>query len=228
MTWIKICGTTSVGDALISIETGADALGFIFYELSARSVVAETVRNIIASLPDHIEKVGVFVRPTPDQVRVTADASGITTAQIYMDSQSPKLAEFVAVAPHLQWIPSLTMNARKTFDFTNHNPSQVRAFLLDSGSAKTPGGTGKTFDWTASAREVGKIKRLGKVIVAGGLHSGNVGGAIRILEPWGVDVVSGVEASPGKKDPAKVREFVAAVRAVKSAPHQKHARPIKD
>ena len=215
MTWIKICGTTNLDDALMSVEAGANALGFIFYEASPRYVVAETVRKIVAGLPDHIEKVGVFVRPTPHQVKKAAETTGIAAAQLYIDQQSAKFDEFVAAAPHLRWIPSITMATRMTFDLPSDNPARVHAFLLDSGSAQTPGGTGQSFDWTASANEVGEIKRLGKIIVAGGLHAANVGEAIRILEPWGVDVVSGVEASPGKKDPFKVRAFIKAVKEAK-------------
>jgi len=215
MTWIKICGTTNIDDALMSVEAGADALGFIFYEASPRYVVAEAVRNITAGLPDHIEKVGVFVRPTADQVQKAAETTGITAAQLYLDSQGSNLDEFVNAAPHLRWIPSVTMTIRSTLDFESYNPAHVHAFLLDSGSAKTPGGTGQSFNWSASVSEVAEIKRRGKTIIAGGLSPENVGEAIRILEPWGVDVVSGVEASPGKKDPLKVRDFIKAVKETK-------------
>jgi phosphoribosylanthranilate isomerase len=216
MTWVKICGITNLEDALTVVDAGADALGFVFYEKSPRYVDPRAAQAIIKRLPKEIEKVGVFANASAEQVRSIAGDANVTAVQVYVDSDAvgteSGLAQ-VAREALLKLIPALSMrreHAEKSAMIWN--PEAVYAFLLDSSSDEKPGGTGCAFDWSAQKRSAHVIRSMGKVIVAGGLTVTNVGDALRILEPWGVDVASGVEASPGRKDPKKVTEFIAAVR----------------
>ncbi len=210
MTWIKICGTTNLDDALMSVDAGADALGFVFYEKSPRSVTPEVVRQIVAKLPEKVEKVGVFVDQDQVIVQNLAKQIGLTAIQLhYTASSEHRLSEESdSTLKTFLSVPASTFDSGKVDRF-----EAVDALFLDSGSAQQPGGTGKTFDWGKIAPYIQAVEHAKiKIVVAGGLNSGNVGGAIRILNPWGVDVVSGVEASPGKKDPVKVHDFISAVR----------------
>jgi phosphoribosylanthranilate isomerase len=213
MTWIKICGTTNLEDALIAVEAGADALGFVFYEKSPRKTDPDKAREIVARLPAHVETVGVFVNEPAENILRTVAHVGLTAAQLHgVESgnkeflnalQGERGLKLLLVLPSSEVDDGLERNGYETF---------LSAVFFDSGTPEVPGGTGKTFDWKAAAPRVRAIGEKLNVVVAGGLNSGNVTDAIRILEPWGVDVASGVEAKPGKKDPAKVRAFIAAVR----------------
>jgi phosphoribosylanthranilate isomerase len=213
MTWVKICGMTNLEDALTAVDAGADAVGFVFYEKSPRYVSVETAREICQKLPEGVEKVGVFVG---DGV-VVADVSekcGLTVAQIYVHAQ-PVLTDEYLMKLSCQVIPAVSLGAAGKdelcgFHVSDEVRSHVIAVLIDSGNSERPGGTGERFDWHAMA---GLASFAGmNLIVAGGLRPDNVGEAIHVLKPWGVDVSSGVEANPGKKDPEKVRAFVRAVR----------------
>jgi phosphoribosylanthranilate isomerase len=222
MTWIKICGTTNFEDALTALDAGADALGFVFYEKSPRYVNTETVRAMLAKLPPQVEKIGVFVGWTKADLQM-AQQLPLTGVQIHGD-----LNQATADLPCDRKV-YLALRAAEFFDGQGHfdrfamsaedgSRKALSGILLDSGTAQTPGGTGKVFAWEKAAPLAEIIQRNGvRLIVAGGLHSGNVGEAMRILKPWGVDVVSGVEASPGKKDPAKIKAFIQAVRQVDGA-----------
>jgi phosphoribosylanthranilate isomerase len=221
MTWIKICGITNLEDALTAVHAGADALGFVFYENSPRYVEPEVVREIVASLPPQIEKVGVFFKKSAEELRDMAVMNGMTAIQVSVDlgdisedTNCPYCFEAVAKGnPGIKVILALSMQ-----DIPSKGPAMmwdcvaVHAFLLDSGFGGLPGGTGRPFDWAANEAATKAIQRLGKIIVAGGLTPSNVAEAMRILKPWGVDVSSGVEKRRGKKDPDKVRAFIAAVR----------------
>lgn len=215
MTWVKICGMTNLDDALLAVDAGADAVGFVFYEKSPRCVRAETVREIADELPEHVQKVGVFVGVSPDVADISEHA-GLTIAQIYCHARPALTDEYLVKLP-CRVIAAISLGAvgkNELHDF--HVSDQVRnrivATLVDSGNAEQPGGTGQHFDWHV----IGDLARLAgmNLILAGGLKPDNVGEAMRILRPWGVDVVSGVEASPGKKDPEKIRAFVQAVREI--------------
>ncbi len=210
MTWIKICGTTNLEDALISAEAGADALGFVFWERSPRNIDVQTVRKIVRELPGKIEKVGVFVQEPVERVRQIIEETGLTAAQLhYVNRQDEKWS----VGNFKKYFVLQAEEPAETVFLQQKPAAWVNALFLDSGSRAKPGGTGKIFDWKKYKPLMGNMHSNGfKLVVAGGLTRDNVGEAIRILEPWGVDVVSGVEASPGKKDPAKVRAFVQAVR----------------
>ncbi len=214
MTWIKICGITNLEDALTAVDAGADALGFVFYEKSPRTVDSGTVRTIVAEMPKMIEKVGVFVNQTEESICALADEAGLTAVQLHGDNEDPHVADLVAERrQRLKVVVGISMYRAKPEGWAMMwRPDVVYAFLVDSGNSSSYGGTGKTFDWESSRPSIEAIARLGRVIVAGGLYPGNVTEAIRILKPWGVDVSSGVEARPGKKDHEKVRAFVAAVR----------------
>jgi phosphoribosylanthranilate isomerase len=215
MTWIKICGMTNLADALVAVEAGADAVGFVFYEKSPRYVSAETVREIVEKLPAKLEKVGVFVNETENLIGAVADRAMLTAIQMHGDDEDPHVADIVVGSrPHVRILAAISMQRPRPEGWAfMWNPNVVHAFLVDSGSGSQHGGTGRAFDWAASAGAIDEIKKLGRLALAGGLTPDNVAGAISIVEPWGVDVASGVEASPGRKDPEKVRAFVNAVRA---------------
>ncbi len=205
MTWVKICGTTSLEDALMSVEAGADALGFVFWEKSPRNVDPQAVRTIVEKLPAQVEKVGIFVREPFERVRQIVEEAGLTAAQLHCSnfSENWERAGFEKYVV-LQVSAANSESGPATW---------ADAIFLDSGNSQRPGGTGETFNWQERAPITETFRSSGyKIVVAGGLTPENVGEAIRILEPWGVDVVSGVESRPGKKDPAKVRAFIQAVR----------------
>jgi phosphoribosylanthranilate isomerase len=215
MTWVKICGITNVEDAHVAVDAGADALGFVFYEKSPRNILPEAAASIVEHIPRTVEKVGIFVNQTEDTICAIATQAGLTAVQMHGDNEDPRVADLVVKKrPDLKVFAGIPMEQRPKPDgwAMMFEPDVVHAFLLDSGTQLTPGGTGKTFDWEARRDSIQTIRRLGNIVVAGGLSPTNVADAIRVLHPWGVDVSSGVEARPGKKDPDKVRAFIDAVR----------------
>jgi phosphoribosylanthranilate isomerase len=207
-TWIKFCGTTSVEDALASVEAGADALGFIF-ALSKRRVTPEKAQQIIRKLPANVERIGVFLDETPEEVRRIATEVDLTGIQLHGDEVASEVYDSLPESRRDSLRIIKTVFVREAFtdrlDSEIRGGSRVSAWLLDAGA-----GSGQTFDWKAAQAQLGG--RQGRFIIAGGLTPGNVGEAIRTLSPWGVDVVSGIEQEPGRKDPAKMKAFVAAVR----------------
>jgi phosphoribosylanthranilate isomerase len=219
MTWIKICGTINVDDALKSVEAGADALGFIFTE-SPRRITPEAAAEIIAGLPESIEKIGVVVDETPEALAELAAKTGLTALQLHGDEPADQLSEFRRALNGRKLIKTLQVRELlgdpSKLDGYLKERENIDAILLDSGSTAARGGTGVPFDWKAAVAIVQQIKEIFPVIVGGGLSPTNVGEAIRLFEPCGVDVVSGVEREIGKKDAAKLRAFVAAVRAASS------------
>lgn len=217
MTWIKICGTTSLLDAEAAVAAGADALGFIFAP-SPRQIDPKAAAEIIGRLPARVEKVGVFVNEAPERIREVVALAGLTGVQLHGDES----LEFARALFKTKQRPRLyrAMSMRSMFSAGNSTAlmrdSQQPAFdamLIDSGSATRVGGTGLTFDWVRARPIIEGLKRRFRVIVAGGLRADNVAAAIQTFRPWGVDVASGVEAEPGRKDPEQVRSFIANVRA---------------
>ncbi|HEY6338589.1 MAG TPA: phosphoribosylanthranilate isomerase [Candidatus Sulfotelmatobacter sp.] len=216
MTWVKICGMTNLEDALVAVEAGADAVGFVFYEKSPRFVTVEAAREICEKLPERIDKIGVFVNEVPEHISEITDEAGLTAVQFHGDEwKSPRGYSVNRNAffclPMLEMVrdPSTAINSlRNVESFPN-----LAGFLLDSGTAEKRGGTGKAFPWE-DALSFSSLKALRRIVIAGGLTPSNVGQAVECLEPFGVDVASGVEARPGKKDPEKVRAFVRAVRDI--------------
>ena len=214
MTWVKICGMTNLEDALVAVDAGADAVGFVFYEKSPRCVTVETAREIVRKLPAKVEKVGVFVNEVEDTFADAVESAGLTAVQMHGDNEDPRVADLIVERhPEIRVLAAISMHRPNPQGWAMMwHPESVYAFLVDSGTPSKHGGTGESFDWEGAIPALNDIKKIRKVIAAGGLTSANVGQAIEILRPWGVDVVSGVEERPGKKNPEKVRAFVKAVR----------------
>jgi phosphoribosylanthranilate isomerase len=238
MTWVKICGMTNLEDALTAVEAGADAVGFVFYKKSPRNVTVDAAREIVEKLPTSVEKIGVFVQGDGvDPMNVMFEV-GLTGTQSYSSAECSQYGNSLK-AVRASRLPSQTrFLTALPMSLVGEDPQQLRdltavfaewrekldeaspaggrllgTFVLDSGDLRAPGGTGKTFDWRRAVPIAEAMRRGGvKLVVAGGLTAENVSKAIGILKPWGVDVASGVEARPGKKDPEKVRAFVKAVR----------------
>jgi phosphoribosylanthranilate isomerase len=207
-TWIKFCGTTSLGDALASVEAGADALGFIFAP-SKRHISPKKAQEIIRELPAGVERIGVFLDDSAEQIRKTVLEADITGIQLHGGKMA---TEIYGILPQgrrnfVRIISTVLVRDgfAESLDQRIAVPEGLSAWLLDSGA-----GSGKTFDWVAARAQLGD--RRGRFIIAGGLNPENVGEAMRIFSPWGVDVVSGIEREPGRKDPEKLKAFVAAVR----------------
>jgi phosphoribosylanthranilate isomerase len=216
MTWVKICGMTNLEDALTAVEAGADAVGFVFYEKSPRNISVEAAREIVEKLPEDVEKVGVFVNVESERIREIALKVGLTAVQLHgkrsaesvcKDLTSTSPVDCVGVSKVILMVHGDALKEDLLFLISN-----MFAILLDSRSNGAAGGTGMTFDWEATRGAVQAMSLIVPVIVAGGLTPANVGEAIGLFQPFGVDVASGVEARPGKKDPEKVRAFVKAVR----------------
>lgn len=211
--WIKICANTSLADARLAADAGADAVGFVFAS-SSRRVTAEQVAKITPHLPA-IEKIGVFVDADFDEIAVTVRTAGLTGVQLHFGS-APDLPARL----HAMFGAKLRITGVVHFDAAAGEraaalarDANIDALLVDSRTAAAVGGTGQTYDWDLASKTLFQNADTRKpVIAAGGLNPENVAEAIATLRPWGVDVASGVEAAPGRKDAAKVRAFVAAVR----------------
>src|SRR5579862_6927857 len=212
MTWVKICGMTNLEDALVAVDAGADAVGFVFYEKSPRCVSVETARKICSKLPKSVERVGVFVNETVNYADNVLQQVGLTTAQVYAKSIGEWLAWHAGSERKLMVaVPGQVLIGDLLLTFGSAE-KPVSAVLVDSGTGERPGGTGERFDWEAAKAGIRGLQEKVPVVVAGGLAAENVEDAIRVLKPFGVDVGAGVEARTGKKDPEKVRAFVRAVR----------------
>lgn len=204
---IKICGITNLDDALAAVISGADALGFVFHKASPRCVTPEVVRRITASLPPFILPVGVFVNEDIKVVRDLVDSCGLAIAQLHGDESAAyceQLGRPVLKAIRLRDMGSFLSLAEYK------GRAGVRGFVVDTYSGAAYGGTGQTADWSLAA----EAAKTAPILLAGGLTPENVGEAIIKVRPYGVDVSSGVETSPGKKDHAKVRAFIQAVKLV--------------
>jgi phosphoribosylanthranilate isomerase len=205
--WVKICGTTNLEDALVSVEAGADALGFIFAP-SPRRISPKGAKKIISELPKKVEKVGVFVNQRREVILDTVGEAGLTAIQLHGD-EDPESAEILKKRVRVYKVVNAHSVANGADEFVN----VAAAIFVDAGSREKRGGTGRTFAWDEAAPFIKLLRRRTKVVIAGGLDPGNVSRAIELFQPWGVDVVSGVEKEPGKKDHDKVRAFVTAARA---------------
>jgi phosphoribosylanthranilate isomerase len=205
-TWIKFCGTTSIEDALASIEAGADALGFIFAP-SKRRIAPEKAQAVIEQLPPTVERVGVFLNASPEEISRVAGLVDLTGVQLHGNEVTADVGRaLLRNRNSLRIIKTILMgNGIDKIAAALSSGESVYAWLLDSGA-----GSGKTFDWQAARTELGS--RHDRFIIAGGLTPENVGEAIHLFSPWGVDVVTGIEREPGHKDPKKLKAFVSAVR----------------
>ncbi|HEU4506056.1 MAG TPA: phosphoribosylanthranilate isomerase [Nitrospira sp.] len=206
---VKVCGITNAEDAWTAVEAGADALGFIFYKQSPRYVVPAVASRIIAELPPLIVTVGVFVNEGMATVRSIMDTCGLAMAQLHGDENASYCHELSRPS-----MKALRLKDRGSLLALAEYQGRggVRGFVLDTFSELAYGGTGQVTDWALAA----DVAKSARVLLAGGLTPDNVTEAIRTVHPYGVDVNSGVESAPGKKDPAKVRAFLEAVRVVSS------------
>ncbi len=221
MTWVKFCGTTNLRDARAGIAAGADALGFIFAP-SLRQIEVTAAAEIIAELPDEIDKIGVFVNEMPARVAEVADRAGLTGVQLHGTESADELRSFRQALGRRKIIKALqaselTSTPDGIVPVWLRASDVIDAILLDSGSPTRPGGTGMPFDWEAAVPLARAIQTEMPLIIAGGLTAENVGIVLRLFSPWGVDVVSGVERELGRKDDTKLRDFVVAVRELQPA-----------
>lgn len=224
--WVKICGTTSLEDAHVAVEAGADALGFVFAQ-SPRRVTAEQAGEMISGLGKDVETIGVFVEEDFDGIVSTVLTAGLTGVQLHgpvdkglAERLRERFAEGAPGAKHFKILQVLHFGADEdALDTLDKRLNALRqsgavdAVLVDSRTAQAQGGTGVRYDWAAARRSFVDAAAQVRMVVAGGLNPENVREAIETLEPWGVDVVSGVEAAPGRKDAEKVRAFVEQARA---------------
>lgn len=216
--WIKICGNTSLEDAQLAAYAGADAVGFVFAS-SPRRVTVDQVKAITPHLPQHLEKVGIFVDAGLEEIATTVEACGLTGIQLHFDAPAElavRLRGWFGAGVRIVGVRHFGKGQEvKPEILADHS---LDAVLVDSCTPTAAGGTGIAFDWSAAANTLfHDTSRARKCIAAGGLTPENVAEAIRMLKPWGVDVASGVELSPGRKDPAKVRAFVANARKARTA-----------
>jgi phosphoribosylanthranilate isomerase len=214
-TWIKICGTTNPEDAQACVDAGVDALGFIFAESPRRADLA-TTKKIVGALPEHVEKIGVFVNESPDVMLNTVREAKLTGVQLHGDESPSYVKQLIpllgdAKVRILKAIPA-ELGRASGLGYFDGGEELVDAVMVDSGNMQLRGGTGQVFDWLRAGDFIMWLEQRAKVIVAGGLTPENAGAAVSLFHPYGVDVVTGVEASKGKKDHAKVRAFVESVR----------------
>lgn len=199
---IKICGLTNVADALAAAEAGADLVGLMFYERSPRNISFATAAEISRALPPAIVKVGVFVNPTEEAVRRAISECGVGLLQFHGEEPPEFCTQFGVMS-----LKAFRVRGPETLAaLPNYHTD---AWMLDAYAAAAHGGTGATFNWSL-AREAARFGR--PIFLAGGLTPENVGEAVRQVQPFAVDVSSGVESAPGQKDHAKVRAFIRAAR----------------
>jgi len=201
---VKICGITNTPDALAAVEAGADALGFMFYEPSPRHVSIRQAAEIIRELPPFIIKTGVFVDAPEDVVVRAIGDCNLNLLQFHGNEAPEYCTQF-----GLMSMKAFRIRDEASLEALANYPTD--AFLLDAFVADKLGGTGEKFNWDLAIA----AKKLGRpIFLAGGLTPGNVADAVRTVQPYAVDVSSGVEATPGKKDHAKIRDFIQAAKSV--------------
>jgi len=202
VTEIKICGITNLDDALAAAEAGVDALGFIFYSRSPRCVSPRQAREIISALPPGVATVGVFVNDDPERIEEIAGFCGLNLIQLHGDETPDYCRRFPASTVIKAFSPRSAADLKRAADYP------VRAILVDAFAPGLYGGTGKTSNWEL-ARAIGERCPL---ILSGGLNSGNIREAIAAVSPDAVDINSGVESAPGRKDHDKINEIVEMIR----------------
>ena len=203
MAKIKICGITNKIDAINASALGIDMMGFVFYKKSKRYIEPDVAADIIGELPSRIGKVGVFVDEDPAVMGEIAEETGLDVLQLH-GSESPEVAGILK--EDYKVIKAFRLTGRA--DLATVNDFDADYYLLDTYKADTIGGTGEVFDW----KILKDFEFLRPVILSGGLNPDNVGRAIKEVVPYGVDVSTGVESSPGKKDKKLMRQFIEEVR----------------
>ena len=217
--WIKICGNTSLEDALLAAEAGADAVGFVFAP-SPRRVTQDEVAAITPHLPASIEKIGVFVDATLEEIVSTVQACGLTGVQLHFDADAglparlhERLSSEIRILRVIHFSAETAEECAGQVAECNQNP-HVDAVLVDSRQIAVVGGTGVTFNWVTARKTLFRNAEARKPLVAaGGLTPANVAEAIATLRPWGVDVASGVESAPGRGATFRIRLPVAKAAA---------------
>lgn len=204
---VKVCGNTAVETALVAVDAGADALGFIMAPDSPRTLTPERAKQIIGALPSTVDTIGVFVdRPAAEVAEIAAEV-GFTAVQLQGGEEWEEYRDLDLPVIKAVRLPDAASAARVAWP-----PGQI--LLVDSHDSGLSGGTGRTFPWEWA----GDLALRYRVIISGGLGADNVGDAIGRLQPWGVDASSRLESSPGVKDPELVRAFVAAARRAEAEP----------
>lgn len=206
-TRIKICGITRPEDALAAVESGADAIGLVFYPGSPRAVSLAQAQAVAAVVPPFVTLVGLFVDATADAVGTVLQSVPLGMLQFHGDESADFCRQF-----HRPWIKALRVRSADDITAGMAAYHAAAGLLLDAWQDGVPGGTGRTFDW-----QWVEPRRARPVVLAGGLNAANVGHAIASVRPFAVDVSGGVEAAPGVKDPNLVREFIAAVERADGA-----------
>jgi len=196
--FVKICGTTSEEDALLAVAMGADAIGFIFAP-STRQVAPAVAADIAKRLPTEVLTVGVFRDQSPQRVVEIMEATGLRAAQL-SGRETPE---------QTMWVRRRVRTVIKAFAAGDPTVGQAKEYGADVIMLDSDPGSGQVFDWRLAEH----VPAGSRLLLAGGLHPENVADAIGQVNPWGVDVATGVEASPGKKDPRKLRAFIAAAKA---------------
>jgi phosphoribosylanthranilate isomerase len=219
--WIKICANTNLDDAQLAAELGADAVGFVFSP-SARQVTSVQVARITPHLPNKVERVGVFPALEAEEIVDVAEEAGLNTVQLHggvnltlVRQLNELFAGRVKLIQTLHWhVDSNGANSAAVAQQLKEIAAcgLVDRVLIDSKTSSASGGTGVSFDWAAARTTLAEAGAGVKLLVAGGLRPENLGEAIRRLDPWGVDVASGVEQSPGRKSPEKLAAFIGAAR----------------
>ena len=202
MVKVKICGITNLGDALVAAEHGADALGFVFFKGSPRYISPDDARQITLKLPPFITTVGVFVDEDPEEVRRIMNHAAIDVAQLH-GHEPPE-----ACAIGRRVIKAIRIKDLTDLDTLRHY--RVSAFLLDTYTPESFGGTGQIFNWEIAV----DAKQFGKIVLAGGLNPDNIEKAVRRVRPYAVDVSSGVEERKGKKDHNRLKLFIERAKSV--------------
>lgn len=204
---IKICGITNLEDAEDAAALGVDALGFIFAK-SPRKVTPKTVKDICKNLPPFVTRIGVFVDEDLDKVNKIAEECGLDAIQLH-GKETTEYCQKI----HRRIIKAIRVKKDDSLKILEHYQNIVSAFLLDAYDPDKPGGTAKTFDWGLAAKAQKKFKK--PIILSGGLNASNIQKALKTLHPDAVDLNSGVETAPGKKDYKKMQEIIKIIRSLK-------------
>ncbi len=210
-TWVKICGNTNLEDAKLAAELGADALGFIFSP-SPRRITPIDASRIITQVDPRVETIGVFVNQPASTILATTRRAGLSGVQLHGDEDPKAVATLLSLARRekieLKIYKAVRMSTiDNSFAWDAQASKMLAAMVLDSGTPIQRGGTGRSFDWDEAAPLVRVLSRRTRIVIAGGLNPGNAARALSLFHPFGLDVVSGVERQPGKKDPEKLRAF---------------------
>ena len=202
-TRVKICGITREQDALAAVESGADALGFVFYEPSPRHITVRRAAEIVGALPPFVSSVALFVNADPETIAEVVDVVGVDLLQFH-GQECPEYC-----AQHRRpWIRAVRVKPDTDLVAARTEFAHGRGLLLDAYRPGVPGGTGETFDWDRIPPQLAP-----GIVLAGGLNPDNVGDAVRRVRPYAVDVSGGVEAEKGIKDPVRIKAFIEEVRS---------------